>query len=267
MIASFDVGVKNLAFCVMHYDETAPSGKQFPIRLWKCIDLTNSSGIGDRICEGRKANGDKCPHGAKVITDEDVAYCGVHNPDKTTLKPQKEKKIGSFSYEQLGNILMDRLDALGDIWRTVDHVIIEQQFTKNRKMIFLSAILFSYFMQSGQRNDDSRIKRVKFASSRNKLQVYDGPAITEIKYKDPKRNRKWLAPKHCEYLIRDDAEQLAFFQRFPRKKDDLADCFLQGADYLKNDCRASKRPMRAKKVAAKSKRKTAKKPVAVVKKN
>lgn len=259
VIASFDVGVKNLAFCVMKYDPNAPSGSQFPISLWKCFDLTDNTGIGDRICEGQKANGTQCNNGAKILTDNDEAYCGVHNPDKERYKPRKERKIGSYSYEQLGNALMDRLDALKSTWDTVDHVIIEQQFNKNRKMIFLSAILFSYFMQAGQRQDDSKIKRVKFASSRNKLKVYDGPKITEQKYKDAKRNRKWLAPKHCEYLIREDTEHLSFFKRYPRKKDDLADCFLQGADYLKNECRACKRPTRKKTAKKIVKKKQAKK--------
>ncbi len=243
LIASFDVGVKNLAFCVMRYDADAPSGRQFPIIEWNCFDLTESiDGFSSKICSAFKGNGQPCALGAKIITDEGVCYCGTHNPDKERYKPVAAKKVAGMTYEKMGNALMDRLDALKHIWDQVDHVIIEQQFNKNRKMIFLSAIIFAYFMQSGQRKEDSKIKHVKFASSRNKLLVYDGPAILERTRKGDKDHRKWIAVKHCEWLVREDKEHLDFLHRYPKKKDDLSDCFLQGADYLKNDCRAVRRP-------------------------
>lgn len=260
LVASFDVGVKNLAFCVLRYDADAEDnehGCRFPIISWNCFDLTEDAdaAISTHICEGgNKKTKASCTNGAKIITDDGHYFCGVHNPDKKRYTAPKPKKVGSFSYDKLGNALMDRLDAFRDVWNTVDHVIIEQQFSRNRKMIFLSAILFSYFIQIGQRNPESSIKHVKFASSRNKLLVYNGPRISEAERtrKNDKDHRKWLAIKHCEWMIRHDTEHLAFFHRYPKKKDDLSDCFLQGADYLVNDCRAVKRPGR--KPAAKKKK-------------
>jgi hypothetical protein len=249
-IASFDVGVKNLAFCVMRYDAAAPSGQQFPIERWNCMDLTDGSDIGNKTCEGIKASGAKCTGGAKITTDDGHFYCGVHNPDKERYKPTKAKKVAGLSYESLGNALMDKLEEYKELWETCDHVIIEQQFTKNRRMIFLSAILFSYFLQVGQRNSNSKISRVKFASSRNKLLVYDGPEITQRTRKGEKEHRKWLAVRHCEWLVRGDVPHLSYLNQFPKKKDDLSDCFLQGADYLKNDCRATARKKPAAAAAA-----------------
>ena len=49
-IASFDIGIKNLAFCVMHYVPSNPLGKRYPIQEWKNIDLTDSDGLSDRFC-------------------------------------------------------------------------------------------------------------------------------------------------------------------------------------------------------------------------
>lgn len=242
LVASFDVGVKNLAFCVMRYEPEAQSGNQYPILEWNCFDLTESmDGMSTKLCCAVKGNGKDCGLGAKIMTDEGRYYCGMHNPDKERYQPMKAKKVAGMTYEKMGNALMDRLDALKHVWDQVDHVIIEQQFNKNRKMIFLSAIIFAYFMQSGQRKTESKIAHVKFASSRNKLLVYDGPAIEERTRKGDKDHRKWLAVKHCEWLIRNDEQHLGFLHRYPKKKDDLSDCFLQGADYLKNDCRAVRR--------------------------
>jgi hypothetical protein len=249
-VASFDVGVKNLAFCVLQYAPDEQSGKQYPIECWNCMDLTDKEDTGSKICEGIKANGDRCTGSAKITTDDGKVYCGTHNPDKERYKPVKAKKVVGLSYESLGNALMDKLDAYKEIWEKCDHVVIEQQFTKNRRMIFLSAILFAYFLQMGQRNIASKISRVKFASSRNKLLVYDGPEITERTRKGEKDHRKWLAVRHCEWLIRGDAEHLSYLSKFPKKKDDLSDCFLQGADYLKNDCRATARKAPAAAAAA-----------------
>ncbi|RLC98081.1 MAG: hypothetical protein DRI46_11945 [Chloroflexi bacterium] len=256
VVASFDVGIKNLAFCVLEYDSTADCGSQFPIQAWRCVDVTDKSGIGERICEGHKKNGDKCINGARIMTDEDAAFCGVHNPDKKRYIPKESTKVKSLSYETLGNAFMDELDSHSDLWNKVDHIIIEQQFNKNRRMIFLSAMIFSYFIAL-QRDPNCKITRVKFASSRNKLKVYGecgGPEITERPRKGAKDHRKWLAPKHCEWLARNDKE-LSYFRRYPRKKDDLADSFLQGADYLFHECRAVKRTKQKKRAPKRPKKK------------
>jgi hypothetical protein len=247
-IASFDIGVKNLAFCVMQYDPDAPSGSKFPILQWRSMDLTDKDGASERNCDRMKPDGEQCNHQARIFLENGEAYCGVHNPDRTKYKPVKQTgaKAKSLSYDTIGNALMDRLDELSDVWDQVDHVILETQFSKNRRMIFLSAIIYAYFMKTGQRNDGSRITNVKFISSRNKLEVYDGPAITAKKRKNPKDERKQLAIQHCEYMIREDKEHLAYLKRFPKKKDDLSDCFLQGAWYLTHECKAKRAAKAAK---------------------
>lgn len=247
-VASFDVGVKNLAFCVLHYEPEAEPGARYPIVAWRCMDLTDDTGASEAICSAKKRDGSECTNAAKVRVG-DAWLCGVHNPDKggTSRQPAKKKtKVAKLSYDRLANAMLDRLMALDELWRQCDHVVIEQQFKKNRRMIFLSAMLFGYFIGAHQRDPTRRISQVKFASSRNKLQLYDGPAITERTRKNDKEHRKWLAVKHCEHMIRGDSENLAFLKRYPNKKDDLCDAFLQGADYLHNGCRAVKRPKPAK---------------------
>jgi hypothetical protein len=237
----------------MEYDASKPTGSQFPITEWRSIDLTDPNSLSDRCCQHVNQKTNKpCGHGAKIFLPDGSCYCGVHNPDKEKYKPVKTTgaKTSSLSYEAIGNALMDRLDEYAELWRTCDHVVLETQFTKNRRMIFLSAIIFGYFIKCGQREADSKISKVKFVSSRNKLEVYDGPAVTVAKRKNPKDVRKLTAIKHCEYMISGDEKMLQYFHRFPKKKDDLSDCFLQGAWYLKNECKATK--TRAKVVAVKS---------------
>lgn len=247
-IASFDIGVKNLAFCVMTYDPSKPSGEQFPIEAWRSMDITDQHGRSEMSCNKIKPSGEQCTNGPKIFLEDGGCFCGVHNPDRKKYKPEKQTgaKTKNLSYEKLGNMLMDRLDELSDLWDNVDHIILEKQFNKNRRMIFLSAIIFAYFINNGQRNKKSKVTSVKFVSATNKLKIYDGPPVTLPKRKNPKDTRKLTAIKHCEYFIRGDEPHTNYLKRFPKKKDDLSDCFLQGAWYLLNECKGTNRKKKAK---------------------
>lgn len=238
-IASFDIGLKNLAFCVMQYNPELPMGNKYPIIEWKNIDLTDKSGsnnIEDHCCEEKlgsgKRIGEVCGGGAKIKTENNKYYCSRHNPDKEKYKPRKKRLVKNISTKEMCCTLADRLDEYDELFQSVDHTIIETQFSRNRKMLCLSDMLFSYFILKHIRNNESKCKEVKFVSARNKLKVYEGPFI-ECNRKNAKDKRKQLAIKYCEYMIRTDEERLKQFNKFPRKKDDLSDCFLQGCWYLK----------------------------------
>jgi hypothetical protein len=234
-IASFDIGLKNLAFCVMQRGEKSDV---YNIIEWKNINLTikNDTGLEDKICESiiqsGARKGQQCGSGAKIEDDKGNVYCNRHNPDKEKYKPRKQRKVNSISLKEMCCTLANRLDVYHDLFGKVDHVIIETQFTRNRKMICLSDMLYSYFILRGVLVEEERIKEVKFVSARNKLKVYNGPFV-ESKLKNAKAKRKQLAIKYCEWMIRGDKERLEEFNKFPRKKDDLSDCFLQGCWYLK----------------------------------
>lgn len=238
-IVSFDIGLKNLAFCVMRYDPTLKSGNQYPISEWKNIDLTDKSGsdnVEDHNCEAVLESGKRksevCGGGAKIVTEEGKYYCNRHNPDKEKYSARKKRLVKTIGIKEMCCTLADRLDEYEETFKNVDHAIIETQFSRNRKMLCLSDMLFSYFILKHIRNDESRCKEVKFISAKNKLKVYEGPSV-ECNRKNAKDKRKQLAIKYCEYMIRENKPRLEEFNKFPRKKDDLSDCFLQGAWYLK----------------------------------
>ncbi len=238
-IASFDIGIKNLAFCIMQYEPDNPVGKQFPILEWKNIDLTDSEGLTDQFCSANlkskktdDGNHVKCKKQAKIVADGEY-YCAVHNPDKKKYIISKSPKAYDIPLKKSCVKLITRLDEYKDWWLTkVDHVIIETQFTRNRKMITQSDLLYSYFIMKHILNDESRISDVKFVSSRNKLKVYTGPKVT-VNRKNAKDQRKMLAVEYCKYMVKNDTANLEYLEKFPKKKDDLSDCFLQGAWYLK----------------------------------
>ena len=197
-IASFDVGIKNLAFCIMQYDKQKLSGKQFPILCWKNLDLTDTNRINDHLCSGIiKKTKNQCKYPPKIQI-KDKYYCCIHNPDKTKqIKPPTNTKY--IPLDKLCITLVSTLDEYQEWWDCVDEIIIEKQFTKNRKMICLSNMVYSYFIMKYIMNNESRLKKIKFIKPKHKLNVYDGPFIKSPRKtkKNQKYQRKQLAIKHC----------------------------------------------------------------------
>lgn len=237
-IASFDIGVKNLAFCVISKKESQNEGSKYQIDLWKDISLIKDCETDYHTCQGKlkaKKKGEEekvCGSKSKIKTDDGKYFCMRHNPDKNKYKLPKKKKAVKIPRLDMCKALINCLDSFPQLLNDVDLVVIEQQFKMNPTMITLSNMLYSYFVMKGVMVSDKRLSDVKFISSRNKYKVYKGPFIKCEHLKDPKAQRKWLAIKYCEHMIKSDEKWLKYLNSFPKKKDDLSDCFLQGAYYL-----------------------------------
>ena len=94
---------------------------------------------------------------------------------------------------------------------------------KNNIHIYPSNMLF-----------ESRI--YKIASTIKKLDIYDGPVITipdNIK-QNAYKCRKYESIEYTKYFIRNDENNREFFNKH-KKKDDLADSYLQCLTYYKKN--------------------------------
>ncbi len=71
-------------------------------------------------------------------------------------------------------------------------------------------------------------------NARNKLKAYNGPKI-ESDIKDKYKRTKYLAIEYCKYMIKNSTQDEQWINLFTnsKKKDDLADSYLQGI-YYKN---------------------------------
>ena len=126
--------------------------------------------------------------------------------------------------------LVNKLDKHKELL-DCDIIIIEQQPTKNPRMKSLSMMLHNYFVIRGIVDNIGKLKNVIFVSPRNKLKVYSGPYI-ECKLKGKYARTKWLGVEYSKWLLREDNNWLNYLIEH-KKKDDLADSFLQGLYYLK----------------------------------
>ena len=78
---------------------------------------------------------------------------------------------------------------------------------------------------------DKPVSEVHMVNARNKLKVYKGPEV-ECKFTDKYKKNKYLSVEYTKLMILE--EDTKFIELFTesKKKDDLADSYLQGIYFI-----------------------------------
>lgn len=159
----------------------------------------------------------------------DEEYAG-YIKKKTKKVAQNSNKI---SLSVLGSSMYQKLDQIPELLM-VDEVFVENQPSLiNPTMKTISAMLFSYFIMRGVYEKDkynSTIKNILFCSPSNKIKVGGQAASDKLestKTDNVYKITKTLAVKFCKALIGDNQEWINLIDSH-KKKDDMADAFLQG---------------------------------------
>lgn len=264
LILSIDVGIKNLAYCLLNKVST-----NINIQQWDAVNLCAT----DPVCT-------TCHKKAKYcVNSEDAAFCGTHAKKQTQFKlplPSfNVKKMPKLKVAKLqlianehgltledgvseaedvlaalyANILLPAVNvsandmdliSLGvalktrfdqefpdDVLLSINEIIIENQISPiANRMKTLQGMIAQYFIMRGQ-------PRIKFVSSSNKLKAFLTP---EEKKESTYADRKKASIVITERLLLQnnnlaDVGWPTFFNKHG-KKDDLADCYLQGVWYL-----------------------------------
>ena len=258
-ILSIDVGIKNLAYCLME-----SKNNNFIIENWSVINLCNEK---NHICTSCK----KKAYYKKAETDE--IYCKSHakkscykipTPDTNINKIKKLKindllakadeldisfnkpiikdklfelicshineiyldpiiaeKAEDFNLIELGiNLreLLDKEDVINNA--KIDCIVIENQISPlANRMKTLQGMIAQYFIMKNNTN-------IVFLSAANKLKQFIGTKKTTY------NERKKLSTEITQtLLVKYNSDWIDTFRKHG-KKDDLADCFLQGIYYL-----------------------------------
>lgn len=268
-ILSWDVGIRNLAYCLMEKNKDQP----VEILGWDVIDLIGEIPEIVQKCEGTVKKGNPCNKNAKFKTDVGK-YCGLHCPqdiESISLKPEKKccQKVGvkkdkeckrkvfyqdndkqyyckihgkpiqglniikkELSYFELCQMIVQKIEAVPELM-DIDEVVIENQPTlKNPKMKTIQVMLFSQFVM---RNKNNRIQNVSYISATNKLkEAYQKVDLSNISMpKNKKATRKKLGIIYTKELLKHLPDKLEILNNHS-KKDDLCDSFLQGLYFLEN---------------------------------
>ena len=122
-------------------------------------------------------------------------------------------------------------------------VMIECQIGINKKTNIVLGSLFMYYEMEKINNKNSKIKKIVTYPAKNKMSYYNRREGDEdIPYIRPPANRKdrhrynkKLIVEHCKRILKHNNE-IEFNELFikSKKKDDLADSYIQGLTYIRN---------------------------------
>lgn len=245
-LVSFDIGIRNLAFCVME----GTNRTNVKIVHWEVVDvMAESAGHDNPKCF-------KCKKAANWTNGEGTSYaCTLHRPkDKVsvtktelvkrdldvlkldavrfgiTYKTKKDLVDGLYKYlsancwkrcvkstkqmsvVDLADPIASCLNSRKHMWKNVDLIAFEQQ--PDKRMLCVQAMLHMWFVCQGY--------KCKGVSASHKLTNI----ITLNDSTKTYKGRKKTGILHAQELV-PTVEWQQFMMKHP-KKDDLADCYLQG---------------------------------------
>jgi len=210
-LLSFDIGIKNLSYCLLNKSTQE-------IVDWGIINISC-----DKLCEHVNTK-NKCCDKSATYLHGDILLCSSHS--KLKQYPNKCKKIKSDnSIYNVGKKLVEQLDKYPDFLNCEDVIVENQPSLKNPTMKSIQMMVYSYFLIKGQ------VKNLEMINARNKLKVYKGPKIICIITDKYKRN-KFLAIEYCKEMIKNQNKKYIELFNNSKKKDDLADSYLQGIYYI-----------------------------------
>ena len=211
---SFDVGIKNLAYCSLNSDKK--------ILDWGIINLNK-----DPICQcGLQKPCSKVATYEVKDNNETKYACTTH-----VKKFTKKKKLNSnYDLFKISQILMEELNSKTDFLNH-DIICIENQpALKNPTMKSIQMLLYSYFIIEGVCKDPI-CSNVQMINARNKLKVYKGPPV-ECKFKEKYKRNKYLSVEYTKLMILEEDQEFIDLFKDSKKKDDLADAYLQGIYFI-----------------------------------
>jgi hypothetical protein len=227
-IASFDIGIKHLAFCILDIDSSNNS-----IYKWNVINvLEDSQLICDMIHKEKKCdkiattltNGKYCCDKKTCIKTLNLLY-PISQHNRIILK--KSKPVIKEPLFNLCSSIKKVLDEYIDDIQSCDIIVLENQpVLKNPTMKSVQMFIYAHCLINGA-------KSIALFNANKKLDIYDGPEI-DNKGKSGYTLRKYLSVEYTKYFLkRDNSNWIEFFEK-NKKMDDLADCYLQGLTYYKS---------------------------------
>ena len=151
----------------------------------------------------------------------------------------ESKKAADVDLFNIGINIKTKFNKLFDDEGQINYVIIENQISPiATRMKTIQGMIVQYFIMS-----NLNVSHIEFISAANKLKDFDIKSKTDINNKSESKNvktkyseRKKLGIEKCLEILTKDFkfnERIEYFRQH-KKKDDLADSFLQGIWFLNN---------------------------------
>jgi hypothetical protein len=271
ILLSFDVGIKNLAYCLLSITETENSKHFIEIVKWNIIDLSRdhveeakTEETLEKIlkqCSKCKKSATYCTHSNTMLPEDVTRFCKKHaeeaqlpmhpkllksnskNGQMPYIVPLSVKKVScnKINIVNLGKNIKCHLDIIfAEHMDKIDAILIENQIGNLAgRMNVLQGMISQYFIM---RN----ITNIEFISATNKLKLFKTIINKKNNASGLGNLDNVLESEKKLYKMRKDAGKmvcrslLSFYPKLNdwmatydkhKKNDDLADCFLQGYYY------------------------------------
>jgi hypothetical protein len=243
MILSIDVGIKNLAFCIIDY--LIPKNfLTYTIHLWDNYNIISDDKSHFNCQSLLKSTNlpcnKKCSY--KYIENNNEIYCcKIHFPKNINKKKEnkiKNKLIKNYILQDLIKLLTIKLNEIiknnNELFEKITKVYIELQPRCNQKMKMISHIIYGKFIDLYSKKQNVIIKFVK-ASNKFKLYKEMNIPVLDFSIKNKYDKRKWLSIQYTKWILEnkfsEDEKNKWYPVIFENSKiikiDDLCDTFLQ----------------------------------------
>jgi hypothetical protein len=241
MILTVDVGLRNLAFCIMDA-ETKTNLSSYSIHLW---DVYNTLDSDDYKCSGIQKSGKVCGKKCSLKHINTLSLntynytCKTHFPKNITIEKKhvfKKKMIDSYLLQDIADIVLLKIQDIYDsnilLFKQLKNVLIELQPKINQKAKFTSHIIYGKFVELF-RNQNTIIR---FVRASQKLKAYTGEEI-ECHLKGAYSRRKWLSVQYTSWFLENkfsESQRNTWLTVFSSKrvKPDMADTFLMAINAI-----------------------------------
>lgn len=236
MILTIDVGLRNLAMCIMSADDKSDIST-YKIHLW---DTFNTLDSDDYECNGVQKNGKICGKkcGFKYLRNNEYTHCCKTHFPKELINGKiidkkyifKKKAINDYLLQDIAKIVLKRVQLIYDdnieLFKSVQQILIELQPKINQKMKFTSHILYGKLVELY----DDQSTTIRFVRASQKLKAYTGPII-ECKLTGSYAKRKWLSIQYTKWFLEtkfsvDEKDVWLNHLENSSKKDDMCDVIL-----------------------------------------
>ena len=229
-IISIDVGIKNLAYCLLEIDDTNDTVNNIKIGQWDSINLCAADPLIE-CCVVCKKKAKYYYYPLNNEEDENKIYiCSTHSKKietKHEIIVEKKASANKMDLVSIGIAIKKEFDTrFAEELMNINHIVIENQISPiATRMKTIQGMLMQYFIMQG-------VPSITFASAINKLKAFTDKK-KKISYKDRNKLGIEVTAKIIADVPQSSNEWSAYFKTH-KKQDDLADSLLQGIWYLQS---------------------------------